>query len=83
MDDQYTLTPIDRFEEYVMLSLRTVKGMSMCKLSRLADIAGKSGIENKIYQMLDDGLLVMDNGFVAASPRGFEILNKVILDLVY
>jgi len=83
LDDKYVLTPTDRFEEYVMLSLRTVKGMSVKKLLALADKAGKNDVDNKIYQMLDKGLLVINGGFVSASSRGLEILNKLILDLVY
>ena len=76
------LTDVDRYNEYVMLSLRTREGLDLTKVPRsmhdVCEGVAKSYIEN--------GKLKVENGQfgerLVATNEGIHILNRIIEDLM-
>lgn len=65
------LTDNDRYNEQIMLGLRTSNGVAITE-QRLKDA----------QSYLEKGLLVMDNGRLRATQSGLNILNRIIEDLM-
>lgn len=68
--------------EYVMLSLRTAKGMDLDKLLRLSDETFVNKTKEKMTLWSKHGLAkVTEKGF-ALTPEGFFVSNEIISELI-
>ena len=65
------LTESDRYNEQIMLGLRTSNGVAITE-QRLKDA----------QRYIEQGLLVKDNGRLRATQKGLNILNRIIEDLM-
>ena len=74
------LSPLDRFNEKLMLGLRTQKGISDDEMN-----AGFREfwhtIEPRKKLWLENGFLTLDNGFIRASRKGWFVIDGIIEDL--
>ena len=76
------LTPIDRYNEYIMLALRTNQGISLDHIAQLLNLIGQSHhyphTRNKIQKYIDNHLLQIHNNRIIATQKGLHILNQII-----
>lgn len=82
------LTPIDRYNEYIMLALRTNQGISLDKILRDINLL-KLGTTytqktiNKINTYIDNHLLtITNNNRIITTQKGIHILNQIIEELM-
>lgn len=73
----------DLFEEYVMLKLRTTSGISFDYIKKNYNIDLKLLKANKISQFEKLGLISVNGDTLKLTDNGFNVLNKIILELVY
>ncbi|ARC87206.1 radical SAM family heme chaperone HemW [Rhodovulum sp. MB263] len=71
--------PADQAAEYLMMGLRLARGLS---LSRQERMAGAPLNFNKIKELSELGLIVVDHGFLRATSAGRAVLNAVIRALL-
>ena len=67
------LDQTQEFEERVMMGLRTTHGVDKALLSNRAD---------KVQHLIDEQFLIEANGRIAATDKGFRVLNRLILELI-
>ena len=82
--DREILTPVDLFNEYIMLGLRTNQGISLDKITReislleIDETYSQTTI-NKINTYIDNNLLSKTNdNRLVATQKGIHILNQII-----
>ena len=76
------LTEYQKWEEYVMLRLRTIEGIN---LSHAAMIYGEERVDKCLQQAsqyLKQGYLLHTNKSLHATSYGIKILNRIISDLI-
>ncbi|MCL2861880.1 MAG: radical SAM family heme chaperone HemW [Firmicutes bacterium] len=76
------LTKNDKIFEYIMLSLRTSKGIDLnhLKINYNHNLIEKK--EEIIKRLISQGLLLKDGNFLKCSKNAFYVLNSLILELV-
>jgi oxygen-independent coproporphyrinogen-3 oxidase len=82
--DREILTPVDLFNEYIMLGLRTNQGISLDKITReislleIDETYSQTTI-NKINTYIDNNLLSKTNdNRLVSTQKGIHILNQII-----
>lgn len=76
------LTKTEKKEEFIMLSLRTSKGLSTSCYSKLFGENFLATHKDQLATYIKLGLIVIDEeGNVKATQKGFLVLNKIILEL--
>ena len=81
-EDVENLSKQDMLEEYIMLSLRTVKGID---LKNFKQKFGFDLIEKRkeiIQNLISNGLLENNNDNLFCTDLGFQLLNQIILELI-
>lgn len=73
------ISPSDQAAEYLMMSLRLVEGSD---LSRFSSLAGEPIAENRIQNLVDQGLLERENGRIRTVGAGRMVLNAVLRELL-
>jgi oxygen-independent coproporphyrinogen-3 oxidase len=71
------LTPIQRTNEYIMISLRTVEGLDLSKITR--ETSDKLQQASRKYR--DQGLLKLDNNFLQLTREGKLLADGIAADL--
>jgi len=69
----------DQAGEYMMMALRTTRGLD---LSRFDEISPEPIKPNKINMLKDHNLLREDQGFLIATREGRAVLNAIITELL-
>lgn len=80
--DFQRLTAEDAMEETIMLSTRTVRGLA---LQRWRDEFGTDFMEGRskiVKRLVDAGLIEVSGGFLRCTPRGMEVQNAVVVELI-
>ncbi len=77
------LTAKEEFEEYVMLGLRKSKGINLKDLSKLYNVDLRIKKADIISKYLDMDLIKVNKNQLYVTDKGFNVLNRIILDLVY
>lgn len=74
------LSPTDHYQRLILTGLRTKEGVSM------ASVHQKTGVDMamfpQLHTLIQHGLLNQENGWIRATPRGWNVLNGVIGQLV-
>ena len=65
-----TLTPIDRYNEYVMTRLRTHKGIDLNEIIQLFDQKTCNNLLNMATEYIDQGLLIKAQDHLTVSADG-------------
>ncbi|MDR1724804.1 MAG: radical SAM family heme chaperone HemW [Bacteroidales bacterium] len=74
------LTLINRYEEYIMLSLRTMEGLDVSVIEKEFPTFYSSFLQKSQIQ-IDAGLLKQENTHLKATRLGQHLLNQLILSL--
>ena len=77
-----TLTSYELIEETIMLGLRTVEGINLNKLIKNYNYNLLKEKEQQILELLNQGLIKVENNHLFATVNGFYVLNQIILNLV-
>jgi len=78
-----TLSPIERFEETIMLGLRLQEGFSISKAVNISGgNAGKDKILSASSQMLDNGILILHKDKLALSPGNRLLADGVAAKII-
>lgn len=72
------LSESDQYNEQIMLSLRTSRGIDLMSVS----IAQRQELLMSARPHLDMGLLVIQDGYMRATRDGIHLLNRIIEDLM-
>ena len=76
------LTPIDLYNEYIMLALRTNQGISLDHIAQQLHLIGQShhypNTRKQIQKYIDNHLLQTHNNRIIATQKGLHILNQII-----
>ena len=75
------LSPAQTFEEYIMLGLRTAKGIDLNRLKRLG-LDLKKERAKEIETLISAGALTLENDFLKLTPAFYGVQNQVILKLI-
>ena len=70
------------FEEYMMLGLRLVKGVSINYIKDRFKVDILSTKQKQIDKYLKLGFLKVKDGYISVTYDGMKVLNQIILDLV-
>lgn len=68
--------------EYLMLSLRTVRGLSWSRLAELSDDAFCRRVQQKIPALIRGGLARPTESGFALTPEGFFVSNEILTQLI-
>ena len=80
--DEHKIEKDEQKDEFIMLSLRTSKGINLTKFKELF---GEDLLKNKtkeIEELKGLNLLEANDNFLKATKKGFEVLNQIVLKLV-
>ena len=72
---------VSLYEEYIMLGLRMVKGISIEYIKQHFDIDILIEREKYISKYQSMGFLRVKDGYISATDSGMKVLNQIILDL--
>lgn len=75
------LSPVEQYDEMVMLALRTSHGLDLSRLNRRFGHAESEAFKTKAQRFVECGLLVCENGVYRLSQKGVMVSNVVISDL--
>ncbi|MBR6219784.1 MAG: radical SAM family heme chaperone HemW, partial [Clostridia bacterium] len=81
-EEAQRLTAADAAEETVMLATRTVRGLDMARWERDFGAPFRRGREAALARLARGGLIETDGGFLRLTPRGMELHNAVVLELL-
>lgn len=76
------LTKKDAMFEMVMMGLRLKKGLSLALFQNTFQISVNEVYSQVINEEIQKGLLEMDEQYLRATTRGFEILNSILVDFM-
>lgn len=82
VEESYFPDETDRRTEYLMLSLRTVEGVDLARLSSLSDDAFCRKAEKKFSLWARHGLCRKTEKGYALTPEGFFVSNEIITELI-
>ena len=74
-----TLSTSDQAKELVMMGLRLREGIDM---HRFTDLAGQNISPHRIAELVDLGMVTINDRILAATDTGFPVLNAVIAELL-
>ena len=80
--DRARLTREDAMEETILLSTRTVRGLDLAAWEREFGAPFERGRERVLRRLDEAGYVRMDGGFLSLTPRGLEVQNAVVLELL-
>lgn len=75
-------TPKDRFFEVLMMGLRLRTGIPAELIVRRSGEDPLRQPSGPLWALIDQGLLELRDGWLAATPRGFEVLDSVLGQLL-
>jgi oxygen-independent coproporphyrinogen-3 oxidase len=78
------MVPIEvQFEELLMMGLRLAEGVPLRRMSEIGGRAMADIIEGRqLRRLIEGGFLLLDNTHLKASPRGRQVLNSVLAELL-
>ena len=80
--DERNIEKDEKKDEFIMLSLRTFKGINLSKYSELFAEDLLKIKEKEIQELKNLNLIEQTEDCVKATKKGFEVLNQIILKLV-
>lgn len=81
-DENVTLSKSEQVEEFIMLGLRTEKGIDLKRFSELFGYSLLKDKEKEIESLLSRGLVCCDESFLRLSDDAFYIMNNIIIELI-
>lgn len=81
-DSRAAVTREEAIEETILLSTRTCRGLSLEAFAREFGQDFRRGREARLERLRAAGLLTLEDGFLRLTPRGMEVHNAVVLELI-
>ncbi len=81
-EDLEELTKEQELEEWLLLSMRLQEGLDEQRLRRLVGQQRLAATLERAEQLRDQGFLERAEGRIWLTPRGFEVLDEVLLQLL-
>ncbi|MCL2847240.1 MAG: radical SAM family heme chaperone HemW [Firmicutes bacterium] len=78
----HTLSIQEKIEEYIMLSLRTVKGINLTELKQKYSYDLLTHKKTQIEKFLSQKLLIRRGNSLAIVPNAFYIMNAIVVELL-
>ncbi len=78
-----TLTPTDRYNEYVMTGLRTIWGVSLDRVENELGNLYRQYLEKESGKFIAQGLLANDNGILKTTKSGKFLADGIASDLFF
>lgn len=66
-----------KMQEYVMLGLRKIEGIDIQEFKEKFDIDFLEEFKNEYNKLYNEGLLLLENGYVKLSKKGIDLANLV------
>ena len=66
-----------KMQEYVMLGLRKIEGINIQEFKEEFDIDFFTEFKNQYNKLYNEGLLLLENGYVKLSKKGIDLANLV------
>lgn len=79
------ITPIfpeDARFESIMLGLRMMEGVSEEAFFRMHGVSLRAAYGRQLQKSLDDGLVVIENGYLRLTRRGMDVQNMILVELL-
>jgi oxygen-independent coproporphyrinogen III oxidase len=76
------LSLYDRYNDYVMVSLRTADGINLSEMEREFGSEMARVCQENIKTFIDDGKAINSNGKLSLTPDGIMISNLIIMELM-
>lgn len=76
------LTKKDRINEYMIMGLRTNKGINIDKINKRYSIDVSSYYKKEIEKNIKNGLIEINNNYIQLTKEGFNLSNIVELDFM-
>lgn len=70
-----------RFER-LMLSLRMTRGLDMARFERDFGVSVREAFGKSLSRLIAQGLLAEKDGFLACTPRGLDVQNALLVELM-
>lgn len=80
--DQQRLTAADAMEETLMLSTRTTRGLDLAAWSAAFGAPFERGREAALAKLAAGGFIEISDGFLRLTPRGMQVQDAVVLELM-
>ncbi|MGX7106487.1 radical SAM family heme chaperone HemW [Hutsoniella sourekii] len=80
VDEELTIE--DREKEYIILSMRLLKGFSIAKINQRFGIDFETKYQEAIHKHLQTGLVQIDQGNFQFTDKGLDIGNQFYLDII-
>lgn len=75
------LTPRDRYNETIMTSLRTKKGVSLEYIKKEFHLDLYTSFQESIEEHMRHGLALLENKYLRLTPQGLFVADKIASDL--
>ena len=80
--DRQALTPADAMEETLMLSTRTARGLDLAAWAAEFGAPFQRGREAALAKLKRGGFIEISDGFLRLTPRGMQVQDAVVLELM-
>ena len=80
--DEVRLTLRDEMEETLMLSTRTTRGLDLAAWSAAFGAPFERGREAALAKLAAGGFIEISDGFLRLTPRGMQVQDAVVLELM-
>jgi oxygen-independent coproporphyrinogen-3 oxidase len=75
------LTPSQKLNEYIMISLRTMEGMDLNVVEKNWNTAERNRIESLLQKFLNSGLITADHSFIKLTDDGMLMADGIASEL--
>lgn len=75
------LTPVQKLNEYIMISLRTMEGMDLNKVANNWDMHHATAIEKRLQRYMDARMVQRNNNFIQLTNEGMLMADGIAADL--
>ena len=79
--EQETLTPVQRLNEYIMTSLRTMEGMDLSIVAKLSDAGTADELRKLSERLIREGLMKEENSHLILTQEGKLFADGIAADL--
>lgn len=75
------LTPVQKLNEYIMISLRTMEGIDLNKITSDWDTHHATAIEKRLQRYMDARMVQLNNNFIQLTDEGMLMADGIAADL--
>ena len=81
-EGEETLSARERFDELILLGLRTREGVCLPRISRKLDLDARAILGERLDEMIACHMIEMQNDIIRLSPRGFALADAIATKLL-